>query len=135
LPVHEMLRSFDHGASVNSLAKHYRVDNGTVERYLAEHGRQPRPVVRHLVITSTARAIIAGLLLGDGSLSQSRRTGRSPSLRVGQAVKRVGWLRHIAKRLRIEGWQTKLYERRTPKRSSKIEGRKIHGGRSFQLES
>jgi predicted transcriptional regulator len=135
LPVQDILRRFDRGASVNVIAKNYCCDNGTVECYLAEHGRKPRAVVRHLELTSTACNIIAGLLLGDGSLSQSRRAGRSPSLRIGQAVKRVGWLRHIAKRLLAEGWQIRLYERCLSKRPCTIDGRKINGGRSFQLES
>lgn len=87
----------------------------------------------HVKLTSRVRQVIAGVLLGDGSLTLTG-SKKSASLGIEQHPSRLGWLRNVKQELAKSGVVSaiRLYMRR-PKKL--LEGRLLPGGRYWTLRS
>jgi hypothetical protein len=87
----------------------------------------------HVKLTSRVRQVIAGVLLGDGSLTLTG-SKKSASLVIEQHPSRLGWLRNVKQELAKSGVVSSIrpYMRR-PKKL--LEGRRLPGGRYLTLRS
>jgi hypothetical protein len=125
LDVRSLVSAYEAGESAASLARRFKANIWTVLDRLRKAGARIRTGLeqneRCLDLDATRmkvlRAIVDGLLLGDGSID------RKGLLRLEQARVRKGWLKEVATRLADLGATSKIVQIRA--RARILEGRKI----------
>ena len=125
LDVRTLVKAYEAGESAASLARRFEANVWTILDRLRKAGVRIRTYVeqneRRLDLdwrqAKKLRAIVDGLLLGDGSID------RKGLLRVEQARVRQGWLKEVATRLADLGATSKIIK--IPPRERVLAGRKI----------